>query len=73
MRLVAVITLALGLTPASALNRFRRDQISITDDLDVPGESPLKYCDANRKDDLVSIEKVDLLPNPPEAYVQIQR
>lgn len=69
MRFAAVVFLALGLTPASALNRFRRDQTSITDSLDVPGESPLRYCDEDRSDDLIKIESVDLLPNPPEACV----
>ncbi|RKU47500.1 Phosphatidylglycerol/phosphatidylinositol transfer protein [Coniochaeta pulveracea] len=67
MRFAAVVALACGLAPASALNRFRRDQISVTDDLDVPGDSPLKYCDSNRGDDIISIQSVDLTPNPPEA------
>lgn len=67
MRFAAVIALAFGLSPASALNRFRRDQVSVTDNLDVPGDSPLKYCDSDRSDDIISIESVDLSPNPPEA------
>ncbi|KAK5633850.1 hypothetical protein RRF57_009564 [Xylaria bambusicola] len=33
----------------------------------VPGDSPLEFCNAERSQDTVTIEKVDLLPNPPEA------
>jgi hypothetical protein len=69
MRFAAVVALAFGLSPASALNRFRRDQISVTDDLDVPGDSPLKYCDSDRSDDIITIQSVDLSPNPPQACV----
>ncbi|KAI1268900.1 ML domain-containing protein [Xylariaceae sp. FL1019] len=33
----------------------------------VPGNSPLEFCDKDHSNDIVSIEKVDLTPNPPEA------
>jgi len=55
---------------ASGLGLFRTEgdqSIIINDELDVPGQSPLKYCDASRGDDIIEIEKVDLVPNPPEA------
>lgn len=69
MRFATVVALALGLGPAAALSVFRDDQSVIQDDLDVPGESPLKYCDEKRDDDIILIQSVDLSPNPPEAYV----
>lgn len=68
MRLTAVIALAFGLVPASCLNPFRGDQSIVSDDdLNVPGNSPLKYCSEDRNDDIIEIKSVDLLPNPPEA------
>lgn len=33
----------------------------------VPGDSPLEFCDSDHSKDIVHIEQVDLLPNPPEA------
>lgn len=69
MRFATVVALAFGLAPASGLGIFRDDQSVIQDNLDVPGESPLKYCDEKRDDDIILIESVDLSPNPPEAYV----
>jgi len=35
----------------------------------VPGENPLKYCQKDHSDDLLTLEKVDLSPNPPVKYV----
>lgn len=56
---------------ANPLNTFRSEKQSLVrrDDLQIPGDNPLKYCDADRGDDIITIEKVDLSPNPPEAYV----
>jgi hypothetical protein len=67
MRLSAVV-LALAAS-ANARNVFRRDGQSLftRDELDVPGQNPLKYCDADRSDDIITIEEVILAPNPPEA------
>lgn len=41
-----------------------------SDDLSVPGENPLFFC-AKPDDDILVIEKVDLDPNPPAAYVPV--
>lgn len=42
----------------------------IANDADkVPGTNPLTFCNADRSKDLVTIEKVDLNPNPPVPYV----
>ncbi|KAK3306585.1 ML domain-containing protein [Chaetomium strumarium] len=52
----------------NARNVFRPGQSLVArNELDVPGQNPLKFCDANRDDDLISIEEVVLTPNPPEA------
>jgi hypothetical protein len=67
MKLSAVI-LALAAS-ANARNVFRRDGQSLfkRDELDIPGQNPLKYCDADRGGDIIAIEEVILTPNPPEA------
>ncbi len=69
MRFSAVL-LAL-VSAASGLSLFGGgDQNVVTnDDLKIPGESPLELCAGDHGDDIVQIERVDLLPNPPEAYV----
>lgn len=71
MRLAAIVALAYGFVPASGLNLFRGDSADQSligdDDLDVPGKSPLKFCDADRSTDIITIENVDLAPNPPLA------
>lgn len=43
-------------------------QVTISEDYKVPGDNPLYFC-ADPKDYIVEIDKVDLSPNPPEAYV----
>lgn len=43
---------------------------SDSDDLAVPGENPLQFC-AKPDDDILTIESVDLDPNPPAAYAHI--
>ncbi|KAL2016644.1 hypothetical protein VTK56DRAFT_3224 [Thermocarpiscus australiensis] len=69
MRLSTVV-IALAATSAHALNVFRREEgqsIIAGDDLDVPGQNPLKFCSADRDHDLITIENVSLTPNPPQA------
>ncbi|KAL2206464.1 hypothetical protein CC79DRAFT_1369881 [Sarocladium strictum] len=36
------------------------------DDNKVPGDSPLEFCPGDHSKDLVTIDKVDLSPNPPQ-------
>ncbi|OAA41117.1 phosphatidylglycerol / phosphatidylinositol transfer protein [Beauveria brongniartii RCEF 3172] len=33
----------------------------------IPGDSPLELCDGDHSDDLITINNVDLTPNPPKA------
>ncbi|KAF2489337.1 hypothetical protein BU16DRAFT_531660 [Lophium mytilinum] len=40
-------------------------QISINEDFAVPGDNPLFFC-SDPADDILTIENVDLSPNPPE-------
>ncbi len=67
MRLSAVI-LALAAS-ASARNVIRRGGQSplVEDDLAVPGQNPLRFCEADRDNDIIEIKEVILTPNPPEA------
>ena len=39
-------------------------------DLGIPGDSPANHC-ADPRNDLFHIERLDVLPNPPQRYVQI--
>ncbi|KAK3318300.1 ML domain-containing protein [Apodospora peruviana] len=73
MKLSATV-IALLSTGASALSVFRGDDqtVIINDELDVPGESPLKFCEADREKDLITIDSVDLSPNPPEAGTTLE-
>lgn len=70
MRTSTILSTALFALTASASWLGSNDQVSIANDMDlsVPGENPLVYC-ADPKDYILNIEKIDLDPNPPEAYV----
>ncbi|GAM88285.1 hypothetical protein ANO11243_063180 [Dothideomycetidae sp. 11243] len=62
MKLLSVLTFGLCAATAAA----RSTQVSLTEDLDVPGENPLRYC-AQPDENILEIESVDLSPNPPQA------
>lgn len=57
------------LSTAHGLSLFRGDEAVIADDENkIPGDSPLELCAGKEhKDDILTIERVDLSPNPPEA------
>lgn len=42
--------------------------VVVNEDLKIPGDSPLEFCPGDHSADIVKIDKVDLLPNPPKAY-----
>lgn len=69
----ALCLLAAGLAPAAAATLGARGDQSViaNDDLKIPGESPLELCDQDHTEDIVRITSVDLLPNPPKAYVML--
>ena len=68
---LAAYTSARFLDPQAFLGNDAQD-ISSTDDLKVPGENPLNFCTAPDSW-ILTIENVDLSPNPPQAYVSAPR
>jgi len=68
MRFAATVAAVLW-AGVSARNvpRFGDSSIFAEDPLDVPGQSPLKFCEADRANDIITIEEVILSPNPPQA------
>lgn len=69
MRLSAVILAIAASVSARTLIPREGQTLVSRDDLDVPGQNPLKFCEANRGTDIITIEEVILTPNPPQAYV----
>lgn len=70
MRFSTACVAALSATGVvSARSWFGGQDVIVKDADKVPGESPLEFCDSDHSKDIVHIEQVDLLPNPPEAYV----
>lgn len=68
MRLsVALIALSVGVAHAGFGLNFGGSQVVINDDLKIPGHSPLELCDKAHDDDILEIQNVDLVPNPPQA------
>lgn len=69
---VLAVLCATEASAASLLQKFTGGSSQVVlhegPDLKVPGESPLQYCGPT-DDHILTIEKVDLLPNPPKAYV----
>ncbi|KND87847.1 Phosphatidylglycerol/phosphatidylinositol transfer protein [Tolypocladium ophioglossoides CBS 100239] len=65
----SVACLSACLAPAAALSVFNGNAPDATANLGlrIPGESPLELCDGEHGDDIVEIERVDLMPNPPAA------
>jgi len=64
----AVFAFAAAMAPVDAfsLSGARRDAVAARDDFKIPGESPLELCPKDHDDDIIKIERVDLIPNPPE-------
>jgi hypothetical protein len=61
----AVALLSASLAPATAL--FSPPSSTRGDDVKVPGNSPLEFCEPQHETDILTIKSVDLLPNPPQA------
>ncbi|KAI0485273.1 ML domain-containing protein [Xylariaceae sp. FL0804] len=61
-----VLSSAAGLASAAAGGGwFGGKDASASGAEKVPGDSPLELCDTDHSNDIVHIESVDLLPNPP--------
>ncbi|KAL2147787.1 hypothetical protein VTI28DRAFT_5559 [Corynascus sepedonium] len=67
MRFSAVILAIAASVSARTLIPREGQTLVSRDDLDVPGQNPLKFCEANRGTDIITIEEVILTPNPPQA------
>ncbi|KUI53767.1 Phosphatidylglycerol/phosphatidylinositol transfer protein [Cytospora mali] len=68
MRLSTVlIALSAGVAHAGFGLNFGSNKVTVNEDLKIPGNSPLELCPKAHDDDILSIEKVDLVPNPPKA------
>lgn len=67
MRLSAIAVALAASVSARTVARSEGQSIVKRDELDVPGQNPLKFCEADRANDLITIEEVILTPNPPEA------
>ncbi|KAH7145882.1 phosphatidylinositol/phosphatidylglycerol transfer protein [Dactylonectria estremocensis] len=61
--------LSVCLVPATALSVFngKAPEVVVNDNLKIPGDSPLELCPGDHAADLIQIDSVDLLPNPPQA------
>ncbi|CAL8580802.1 Phosphatidylglycerol/phosphatidylinositol transfer protein [Xanthoria parietina] len=72
MKLTLSVPLLLSTLVASKSFLFGNQQQPLVDDsLSVPGDNPLSFC-ANPSDYILTIEKVDLDPNPPEKGKALQ-
>ncbi|ROW14550.1 hypothetical protein VPNG_03223 [Cytospora leucostoma] len=68
MRLsTTLIALSAGVAHAGFGLNFGGGEITVNEDLKIPGNSPLELCPKAHDDDILTIEKVDLVPNPPKA------
>jgi len=61
--------LSATVAPTRTFNIFADAKQSVLsdDDLKIPGDSPLEYCEADHQDDILTIKEVVLAPNPPQA------
>ena len=63
--ILSLLTLFLSCVALSnTLSLFGSDQQVLDEDLSVPGDNPLFYC--QHTGDVLRIDYVDLTPNPPE-------
>lgn len=73
MRLsAALIALAARVANAGFSLNFGGSQAVVDENLKVPGDSPLELCPKAHDEDILKIASVDLVPNPPEAYVTLR-
>lgn len=69
MQLTTLLVAALSAASVSATPSWLGgDQVNIKEEYKVPGDNPLYFC-SDPADDILTIEKVDLSPNPPKPYV----
>ncbi|KAF3062479.1 Phosphatidylglycerol/phosphatidylinositol transfer protein [Daldinia childiae] len=72
MRFSTACVAAMSASLASAGGWFGGSkEVVIKDVQKVPGDSPLEFCDSDHSNDIIKIESVDLLPNPPESGAEL--
>lgn len=71
MKLITALTPLLfsSLVVSRSLSLFGDSPTTYDESLKIPGDNPLEYCQASHESDLVTIDHVNLTPNPPKAYV----
>jgi len=67
MRFSAVLVAFLSTADGLSIFGGRNQAVVADDDLKIPGESPLELCPKEHDNDIIKIQSVDLLPNPPQA------
>ncbi|KAI7788438.1 hypothetical protein LA080_010771 [Diaporthe eres] len=68
MRLsAALVALSAAVAHAGFGLNFGGNQVTVNEDLKIPGDSPLELCPKAHDEDIITIDKVDLVPNPPKA------
>jgi len=71
MKLSISILSLLCLLSAPTLSLSKKIQHLIsTTGLNVPGDSPLQYCEADQSSDILTLEYFNVDPNPPQPYAQ---
>ncbi|KAI9775873.1 MAG: Phosphatidylglycerol/phosphatidylinositol transfer protein [Geoglossum umbratile] len=55
-----------SLVAAESLSFFGGSQRVLGDGVQIPGESPLEHCQPDFDDDILTIYRIDLKPNPPD-------
>ncbi|KAI1132498.1 phosphatidylinositol transfer protein [Nemania abortiva] len=67
----ACITALSASNLVSAGSWFGGGDVSVKDAEPVPGDSPLQFCDSDHSKDIMEIQNVDLLPNPPQSGAEL--
>lgn len=70
MRISAAVPLFLAACRLAGASPLDRQSAIVDTDLKIPGDSPLELCPKEHDEDIITIESVDLLPNPPQACVR---
>ncbi|KAF5666030.1 phosphatidylglycerol phosphatidylinositol transfer [Fusarium heterosporum] len=63
----ACLTACLAPVAAFSVVIEKTPDVAISDNLKIPGDSPLELCPGDHSADLIKIDSVDLSPNPPKA------
>ncbi len=70
MKLItAILPFFLSSLVASKSSSFWGGEQRVLDDVSVPGDNPLNYCQLDTSKDILTIQHVNLTPNPPEKLV----